>query len=57
MANYKASQRFLERLEAMCRDARSLEAFRGSPAYKSWQDRWKLSVYYGLCFQVCSVFS
>ena len=53
MANYKASQRFLERLEALSSTTRALEMFRGSVAYQSWLDRWKLSVYYGLCFQVC----
>lgn len=52
VANYKASQRFLERLEALSSTTRALEAFRGSVAYQSWLDRWKLSVYYGLCFQV-----
>lgn len=54
-ANYKASQRFVERLEALSSTARALDAFRGSMAYQSWLDRWKLSVYYGLCFQACAV--
>ena len=53
VANYKASQRFLEHLEALSSNTRALDAFRGSMAYQSWLDRWKLSVYYGLCFQVC----
>ena len=52
VANYIASQSFLGRLEAICSDRRALDAFRGSAAYQSWQGRWKLSVYYGLCFQV-----
>ena len=52
VANYIASQSFLGRLEVMCGDTRALDAFRGSAAYRSWQGRWKLSVYYGLCFQV-----
>lgn len=52
VGNYIASQSFVGRLEAMCGDARALGAFRGSAAYQSWQGRWKLSVYYGLCFQV-----
>ena len=41
VANYKASQRFLERLEALSSTTRALEAFRGSVAYQSWLDRWK----------------
>ena len=53
VANYKASRMFLERLEALSSTASALNAFRGSMAYQSWLDRWKLSVYYGLCFQVC----
>ena len=52
MTNSKASQRFLESLETLCSSTRAVEVFRGSAAYQSWQDRWKLSVYYGLCFQV-----
>ncbi|CAL5224024.1 g6644 [Coccomyxa viridis] len=51
VANYKASQWFLERLEALSSTTRALKAFRGSIAYQSWLDRWKLYVYYGLCFQ------
>ena len=52
MTNSKASQRFLESLETLCSSTRAVELFWGSAAYQSWQDRWKLSVYYVLCFQV-----
>ena len=52
VTNFTASQRFLESLETLCSSTRAVEVFRGSAAYQSWQDRWKLSVYYGLCFQV-----
>ena len=53
VANCKASQGFLERLEALSSTTRALKAFRGGIAYQSWLDRWKLYVYYGLGFQVC----
>jgi hypothetical protein len=52
VTNFEASQRFLESLETLCSSTRAVAVFRGSAAYRSWQDRWKLSVYYGLCFQV-----
>lgn len=52
VGNYQAVQRFLSSLEALCRDRRAISALRDSDAYASFQGRWKLSVYYGLRFQV-----
>ena len=52
VSNYQAAQAFLGRLEGLCRDRRTLEALRDSDAYTAFQGRWKLSVYYGLRFQV-----
>lgn len=52
VSNYQAAQAFLGRLEGLCRDRRALEALRDSDAYTAFQGRWKLSVYYGLRFQV-----
>ncbi len=52
VGNYRAAQAFLGALEALCRDRRGLTALRDSDAYASFQGRWKLSVYYGLRFQV-----
>lgn len=52
VGNYRAAQAFLKRLEGMCGERRALDAFRGSAALASFQDRWKLTVYFGLRFQV-----
>lgn len=52
VGNHRAAQAFLAALERLCQDRPALDAFRGSPAYASFQGRWKLTVYYGLRFQV-----
>jgi hypothetical protein len=52
VANYRAAQGFLNRLEGLCGNRRALAAFRSSNAYASFQERWKLAVYFGLRFQV-----
>ena len=57
VGNYRAAQAFLDRLEALCRSRGALEALRGSAAYASFQERWKLSVYFGLRFQVRRAFA
>jgi hypothetical protein len=51
VGNYRAAQAFLGRLEALCQNRRALAALRGSAAWASFQERWKLSVYFGLRFQ------
>ena len=52
VGSYRAAQALLARLEGLCHDRRALEALRASPAWASFQGRWKLSVYFGLRFQV-----
>ena len=52
VGNYRAARVFLARLEGLCQNRRALGALRASPAWASFQGRWKLSVYFGLRFQV-----
>ena len=53
VGNYRAAQAFLDRLEDLCQNRSAVEALRASAAYAAFQERWKLSVYFGLRFQAC----